>query len=96
METFFLAASLFLLLNLVVGLARVWRGPGPADRMQAVLLFGTTTVAALLLLAHGGGHPALIKVGLVFVMLAAIGAIAFVRLPTEQGPDHDPGDEEQP
>ena len=92
METFLLAASLFLLLNLVVGLARVWRGPGAADRMQAVLLFGTTTVAALLLLAHGGGHPALVKVGLVFVMLAAIGAIAFVRLPATPRHERDGDD----
>lgn len=88
METFFLAASLFLLLNLVAGLVRVYQGPGAADRMLAVLLFGTTTVAALLLLAHGGGHPALIKVALVFVMLAAIAAIAFVRLPGGRGEEH--------
>jgi len=80
MESMYLAASLFLLLNLVIGLARVYRGPGAADRMLGALLFGSTTVAALLLLAHGGGHPALIKVALVFVMLAAMAAIAFVRL----------------
>lgn len=90
METFFLGISLFLLLNLVVGLARVYRGPGWADRMQGVLLFGSTTVAALLVLAYGGGHPALVKVGLVFVMLAAIAAIAFVRLP---GPPPEEDDE---
>lgn len=89
METFFLGVSLFLLVNLMVGLARVYRGPGWADRMQGVLLFGSTTVAALLVLAHGGGHPALIKVGLVFVMLAAIGAIAFVRLPGPHATDAD-------
>lgn len=85
METFFLAASLFLLLNLIAGLARVYRGPGAADHIQAVLLFGSTTVGALLLLAHGGGDPALVKVALVFVLLAAIAAIAFVRLPA-RGP----------
>lgn len=87
MEATFLAASLFLLLNLVTGLARVYRGPGAADRMLGALLFGSTTVAALLLLAHGGGHPALVKVALVFVMLAAMGAIAFVRLSPSGRPD---------
>jgi len=86
MESMYLAASLFLLLNLVIGLARVYRGPGAADRMLGALLFGSTTVAALLLLAHGGGHPALIKVALVFVMLAAMAAIAFVRLSSPDQP----------
>lgn len=81
MEAFFLAASLFLLINLVVGLFRVYRGPERADRMQGVLLFATTTVGAILLLAYGTEDPALVKVGLVFVMLAAIAAIAFVQLP---------------
>lgn len=86
MESMYLAASLFLLLNLVIGLARVYRGPGAADRMLGALLFGSTTVAALLLLAHGGGHPALVKVALVFVMLAAMAAIAFVRLASPDQP----------
>jgi multicomponent Na+:H+ antiporter subunit F len=82
------AAALFLLLNLLAGLMRVWRGPGPADQMQALLLFGTTTVAILLLLAYATERRVLVQVALVFVMLAAIGTIAFSRLPRgikEQG-----------
>lgn len=89
MEATFFTASLFLLLNLVTGLARVYRGPGAADRMLGALLFGSTTVAALLLLAHGGGHPALVKVALVFVMLAAMVSIAFVGLSQSDRPDDD-------
>jgi multicomponent Na+:H+ antiporter subunit F len=81
MNEVFFAAALFLLLNLVAGLVRIWRGPRPADRMQALLLFGTTTVALLLLLSYAGLPDAIIKVALVFVMLAAIGTIAFVGLP---------------
>ncbi len=75
------AAALFLLLNLLVGLVRVWRGPSPADQMQALLLFGTTTVAILLLMAYALGNSVLVEVALVFVMLAAVGTIAFSRLP---------------
>jgi multicomponent Na+:H+ antiporter subunit F len=74
-------AALFLLINLLVGLVRVWRGPSPADQMQALLLFGTTTVAIVLLLAYVTEQPVLVEVALVFVMLAAVGTIAFSRLP---------------
>jgi len=72
---------LFLLLNLVAGLWRVWRGPSAADRMSAALLFGSTTVAVLVLLAELGGNPALRDVALLLAMLAAILAVAFVGLP---------------
>ncbi|TXK65782.1 monovalent cation/H+ antiporter complex subunit F [Alkalisalibacterium limincola] len=81
MSTFLAGLAVFLLLNLAAGLWRVWRGPSAADRMSAVLLFGSTTVALLLVLAELGGEPALRDVALVFVMLAAILSVAFVGLP---------------
>lgn len=71
--------SLFLLLNLAAGLWRVMRGPTAADRMLAAQLFGTTAVAILLLLAEGTGQPALRDVALVFALLAAVAAVAFVQ-----------------
>jgi multicomponent Na+:H+ antiporter subunit F len=71
--------ALFLLLNLVVGLARVWRGPTPADRMIASQLFGTTGVAILLLLAEASSIPALRDVALVVALLAAMATVVFVR-----------------
>jgi multicomponent Na+:H+ antiporter subunit F len=80
-------AVLFLLINLAAGLWRVLRGPGTVDRMLAVLLFGTTTVAILLLLAELQQLPALRDVALLFVLLAAIISIAFVGLPAR--PDRD-------
>jgi multicomponent Na+:H+ antiporter subunit F len=81
-ELYFLLA-IFLLLNLFVGLIRIYRGPNQATRLLAVQLFGTTTVAILLTLAEGMGVPALRDVALLFALLAAIVAIAFVRLPPE-------------
>jgi len=74
-------AILFLLLNLGAGLARVARGPTPADRMLAALLFGSTTVATLLLLAEWMQLPGLRDVALLFVLLAAIISVAFIALP---------------
>jgi multicomponent Na+:H+ antiporter subunit F len=72
-----LPLALFLLLNLMAALARVARGPTAADRMLAALLFGTTGVGMLLLLAYAGGHPALVDVALVLALLAAIAGAAF-------------------
>lgn len=71
--------ALFLLLTLVAGLWRVLRGPTAADRMLAAQLFGTTAVACLLLLAQAFNLPPLRDVALVFALLAAVTAVAFVR-----------------
>lgn len=79
MQYLYLALALFLLLNLGVGMWRVLRGPTKADRMLAAQLFGTTAVAILLLLAEVPGSAALRDVALVFALLAAVTAVAFVR-----------------
>ncbi len=81
MQTLTFAVALFLLLNLLAGLARVHRGPTAADRMLAALLFGTTTTAVLLLLAAAMELPALRDVALLFVLLAAVLTVAFTRIP---------------
>lgn len=78
------AAALFLIANLFAGLVRVYLGPHPADRLLALLLFGTTTVAIILLLAYAQDLSALVEVALIFVMLAAIAAIAFIRIPGKE------------
>ena len=79
MHTFYLGMALFLLLTLVAGLWRVLQGPTPADRMLAGQLFGTTAVACVLLLAQAYDRPPLRDVALVFALLAAVTAVAFVR-----------------
>lgn len=85
--------ALFLLINLLAALFRAARGPTSADRMLAALLFGTTGVGILLLLAHAGdmtqaqatqaqatqSHASLVDVALVLALLAAIAGIAFAR-----------------
>lgn len=71
-------AVVFLLLNLLAGLWRIGLGPTAADRMLAVLLFGSTTVAVLLIMAEWLGDGALRTVALLFVVLATIVTLAFV------------------
>ena len=72
-----LALAIFLLANLAVALLRVLRGPTQADRMLVAVLFGTTGVAILLLLAEAQGIPALVDAALIFALLAAIAGAAF-------------------
>lgn len=79
MDRLYLILTLFLLLNLAAGMWRVLRGPSAADRMLASQLFGTTAVAILLLLAQLHEREALRDVALLFALLAAVTAVAFVR-----------------
>ena len=79
MERFFSGYALFLLLTVVLGLIRVLRGPTAGDRMLAAQLFGTSGVAILLLLGLAVDEPALWDVALVFALLAAVAAVAFVQ-----------------
>jgi len=76
-------AVVFLLLNLLAGLWRIGIGPTAADRMLAVLLFGSTTVALLLIMAEWIDDPSLRTVALLFVVLATIVTLAFVGTDTE-------------
>jgi multicomponent Na+:H+ antiporter subunit F len=71
------------------GIYQVIRGPTPGDRMLASQLFGTTAVAVLVLFAEVRGNAALVDVALVFALLAAVTAVAFVRCarPEENGDD---------
>ncbi|MBU4609834.1 hypothetical protein IMZ29_04515 [Achromobacter sp. GG226] len=78
MTTLYYAMAGLLLIQLLVGLARVLRGPTPPDRMACAQLFGTMGVAVLLLLAQATGVAALRDTALVFALLGALAAVAFV------------------
>jgi len=79
MQSLLLVISVIVLVSIVAGFTRVIRGPTSADRMSAALLFGTGGVALLLLLAEAMDMPALKDVALIFVVLAAVTSVAFVR-----------------
>ena len=78
MTTLYLSLAAFLLLTLVLGAFRILTGPTRADRMVALLLFGTTGVAVLLLAGNALNLSAYADVALIFALLAAVGAVAFV------------------
>ena len=89
-----------LLLNIVVGLVRILRGPESADRMLAAEMFATSAVAIILILAVTTSSPALMDVALVFALLSALAVVTFVSrawsaLDPPQPPEHD-GEEDGP
>jgi multicomponent Na+:H+ antiporter subunit F len=95
MTEFLLAASGFVLLMVAVGLARILRGPGDADRMMAAQLLGTGGIAALLLLGAATGEEAVVDVALTLALLAAFASIAFVKAsPAASRDDVAAGDEQ--
>jgi multicomponent Na+:H+ antiporter subunit F len=79
MDDFFLGAAGFVIAMVALGLVRILRGPGDADRIMAVQLLGTGGIAALLLLAQSTSVPAAADVGLVLALLAAFVSVAFVK-----------------
>ncbi len=78
MADFLLAAACAVLLLTALGLVRLLRGPGDADRMMAGQLLGTGGIAALLLGATIS-DPAIIDAALTLALLAAFASVAFVK-----------------
>ena len=67
-----------------LGLVRVLRGPGHADRMMAAQLLGTGAIGALLLVGAATGDGAVLDVALTLALLAAFASIAFVKFALRQ------------
>jgi multicomponent Na+:H+ antiporter subunit F len=87
MADFLFGAAALVLVTAALGLARVLRGPGAADRIMAVQLLGTGGVAVLLLLSQATGMAAAVDVALTLALLAAFVSIAFVRASGRPEPD---------
>jgi multicomponent Na+:H+ antiporter subunit F len=79
MTEFLLAAAIFVLAMVALGLVRILRGPGDADRMMAAQLLGTGGIASLLLAGSATGEAATIDVALTLALLAAFASFAFVK-----------------
>lgn len=72
------AVTVLLLINIVVGMVRILRGPTAADRMLAAEMFATSAVVIVLMMAFGTDNLALIDVALIFALLAALASVTFV------------------
>ena len=76
MNEFLMAASGFVLATVGLGLVRILRGPGDAERMMAAQLLGTGGIAALLLAGAATGASATADV----LTITAVSAGAFFFL----------------
>lgn len=74
-----IAAAAAVLLTALLGLLRVLRGPGLADRVMAAQLVGTGSIGALLLAGIATGQAALLDMALTLALLAALAIVAMVR-----------------
>jgi multicomponent Na+:H+ antiporter subunit F len=95
MSDFLLSASAFVVLMVALGLVRVARGPGRAERMMAAQLLGTGAIGALLLFGAASGDAAVIDVALTLALLSAFASIAFVKFALRQDqkqPDDEAGE----
>jgi len=95
MAEFFGAAAVFVLAMVALGLVRVLRGPGDADRVMAAQLLGTGGIAALLLLGAATAEPAIADVALTLSLLAAFAAIAFVKAAAPADDDAGPATDDR-
>lgn len=77
MAEFLIVMATCVMLSVLCGLARVLRGPKDADRMMAVQLVGSGSIATLLLLAAALGDAAAIDVALCLALVAAFASVAF-------------------
>ena len=89
MADLLLSAAAFVVLMVALGLVRVARGPGRAERMMAAQLLGTGAIGALLLFSVATGEGAVLDVALTLALLGAFASIAFVKFapPSADGED---------
>ena len=78
MSEFLVVAACLVLVATALGLIRLLRGPGDAERMMAAQLLGTGGIATLLLGATIT-DPAIADAALTLALLAAFASVAFVK-----------------
>jgi multicomponent Na+:H+ antiporter subunit F len=79
MADFLMITAGFVVVTVALGLVRILRGPGDADRIMAAQLLGTGGIAALLLWGEAMNVAGAADVALTLALLAAFVSVAFVR-----------------
>lgn len=73
------AATLALLVTLLLALARAALGPSVFDRLQAANTIGTTAMLLLALFGFLNGRPEFLDLALTYGLLNVIGVIAVLK-----------------
>lgn len=77
------SALFVLVILLVLSSFRLWRGPTPADRLQAVDTANSLLIGIIVTLALVQGTPFLIDVGIALAALGFVGTLAVSRYLSE-------------
>ena len=80
------AATVALLVTMVLTLVRAFLGPGPYNRILAINMFGTKTVLFVALAGFLAGRPDFLDIGLLYALVNFVATVAVLRFTH----DHDP------
>jgi multicomponent Na+:H+ antiporter subunit F len=75
----FVAASIAILVTMVLAMTRVLLGPTVYDRILAVNMFGTKTVLLIAVIAFIGGRTDLLDIALAYALINFIGVVAVLK-----------------
>ena len=75
----FWAATIGIIISLLLALARAILGPTIYDRILAVNSFGSLTVLALAVVGYLMGRPDFLDIALVYALINFIGTIAVLK-----------------
>jgi len=75
----FVAASIAILVTMVLAMIRVLLGPTVYDRILAVNMFGTKTVLLIAVIAFISGRTDLLDIALVYALINFIGVVAVLK-----------------
>ena len=79
MLTLFLVTSLLIIFAILLSLYRGIMGPGVFNRVAAVNVIGTKTIALLVLIGYYTERPYFFDIALLYAMLNFIGTLVFAR-----------------
>jgi len=79
MISIFLTSSLLIIFAIFLSLYRAILGPGVFNRVAAVNVIGTKTIALLVLIGYYTERPEFFDIALLYAMLNFIGTLVFAR-----------------
>ena len=74
-----IAATLAILIVMIMATIRAFIGPTPCDRVLAVNMFGTKTVLLISLLGFVMGRPEFLDIAIVYALINFISVIGVLR-----------------
>ena len=79
MVTIFLVASLLIVITMGLSLYRAVAGPGVFNRVAAVNIIGTKTIALLVIMGYYFERPHFFDIALLYAMINFIGTLVFAK-----------------